>query len=419
VNSTNGRALFYWFVESQNNPSTDPVVLWLNGGPGCSSLDGFLYEHGPFRFDRSGTGNIFSSNDHLRANPFSWNKVANVLYLEAPAGVGFSYSNTTSDYFTNDNKTAADNYQFLVNFFQGFPEFQQNDFYIAGESYAGIYVPTLAYYTHMMNLQSNNIPINLKGILVGNGVTDEVYDSTSFIQFAYNHALYSPNLYTKIVENNCLNGANSIECGKLLIEMHSQIGNVNIYDIYKRCYEGDTSSFVDSKSAYHPLRSGPHVGLDPPCINNAAATQYLNMEATRTAIHARSIAQIGPWEICSDKVHYNKLYPSVLSAYELLTQYYRVLIYTGDSDGAVPYVGTVEWIQQLEAGNTPQKDWVAWTVNADGSAGYNATSQVAGYTTVYPNINLVTFKGAGHMVPQYKPREAFAMFSSFLGHSFP
>lgn len=111
----------------------------MNGGPGCSSLDGFLYEHGPFRFDRSGTGNIFSSNDTLRSNPYSWNKVANMIYLEAPAGVGYSYSNTTADYFTNDNKTAEDNYQFLINFFESYPEFAGNDFYIAGESYAGIY----------------------------------------------------------------------------------------------------------------------------------------------------------------------------------------------------------------------------------------------------------------------------------------
>jgi len=420
VDESAGRALFYWFVESQNNPSTDPVVLWLNGGPGCSSLDGFLYEHGPFRFDRSGTGNIFSHNDTLRSNPFAWNQVANMIYLEAPAGVGYSYSNTTSDYYTNDNKTAIDNYQFLLNFFAAYPEFAQNDFYVAGESYAGIYVPTLAYYIHEQNLISNAIPINLKGILVGNGVTDETYDAHSFTQFAFNHGLYSPNLYQQISENGCLAGPVSLKCDQLLVQMHNQVGNVNIYDIYKGCYESDASNAF---KAYSPLKSGfsgnKNVGLDPPCINNAAANQYLNMEATRTAIHALPASKIGPWEICSDKVVYNKLYPSVLGAYEVLTQYYRVLVYSGDSDGAVPYVGTMEWINAFESGNTPTKDWVAWSVLSAGSAGYDPTAQVAGYSTVYSNLNFVTIKGAGHMVPQYKPREGYAMFASFLAGSFP
>ena len=272
-----------------------------------------------------------------------------------------------------------------------------------------------------MNQNSNNFQINLKGILVGNGVTDETYDATSFTQFAYNHGLYSPTLYQQIVNDGCLDGPVSIQCDKLLLQMHEQVGNVNIYDIYKGCYESSGSL---SESSYSPLKfkfSGrnQNVGEDPPCINNAAATQYLNLPQTRTAIHALPQSAIGPWEICSDKVVYNKLYPSVLGAYEVLTQHYRVLVYSGDSDGAVPYVGTVEWIQSFESGNTPSKDWIAWSVISDGVAGYDPTAQVAGYATVYDNLNFITIKGAGHMVPQYKPREAFAFFSSFLAKSFP
>ena len=103
-------------------------MLWLNGGPGCSSLDGFFYEHGPFKFDRS----VGGSDSDLHYNPFAWNQVANVIYLEAPAGVGFSYSNTSSDYFTNDNQTAEDNWQFLASWFEAYPEYALNDFYITG-----------------------------------------------------------------------------------------------------------------------------------------------------------------------------------------------------------------------------------------------------------------------------------------------
>jgi len=418
VDQSHGRALFYWFVESQNDPSSDPVVLWLNGGPGCSSLDGFFYEHGPFHFDRSGTGNIFATNDTLHNNPVSWNKVANMIYLESPAGVGYSYSNTSSDYRTNDNKTAQDSYTFLENFFAAYPEFLQNDFYIAGESYGGIYVPTLAYYIHEQNQISSNTHINLKGILVGNGVTDEQYDAYSFYQFAYNHALYSPNLYNQMVAGGCLVSTAPLSCLPLYIQMQEQIGNVNIYDIYKGCYE--QSGLATKEHNYSPLRDSRLLGsrLDPPCINNAAATQYLNLPQTRAAVHAMSADLIGPWEICSDKVQYKKLYPSVVGAYEVLAQHYRILVYSGDSDGAVPYVGTLEWIRAFEQGKTPLKDWVSWT-QVGGVAQYNPDGQVAGYVTQYDNLNFITIKGAGHMVPQYKPVEAFAFFSGFLAGSFP
>jgi carboxypeptidase C (cathepsin A) len=75
------RALFYWFVESQNDPAKDPLVLWSNGGPGCSGLGGFMTEQGPFRPTADGK---------LEMNAHAWNKIANVVFIEQPAGVGFS-----------------------------------------------------------------------------------------------------------------------------------------------------------------------------------------------------------------------------------------------------------------------------------------------------------------------------------------
>jgi serine carboxypeptidase-like clade 2 len=99
-------------------------------GPGCSSVGGgMLSELGPFYPTPDGA--------HLKQNPYSWNKFSNLLFLESPSGVGFSYSNTTSDYVTGDKKTAEDSYKFLVQFFQLYPQYANSRFYIAGESYAG------------------------------------------------------------------------------------------------------------------------------------------------------------------------------------------------------------------------------------------------------------------------------------------
>jgi len=106
--------LHYWLVESETDPSNAPVVLWLNGGPGCSSLDGFIYEHGPFRLNETNHSQLLRF-DH------SWSKLANIVYLEAPVGVGFSYSDNSADYYRDDDNTAEDNMEAMQVFFDSFP----------------------------------------------------------------------------------------------------------------------------------------------------------------------------------------------------------------------------------------------------------------------------------------------------------
>ena len=156
--------LHYWFVESTGNPSTDPVAVWMNGGPGCSSLEGFLTELGPFSF----TGDRDSSGiPTMVDNPYAWTTVSSVLFLEQPAGVGFSYATNGSTH-SDDYIQSQNTYGFLLNWFKAYPEFASNEFFITGESYAGIYVPTLA--NRILDGNEAGMPyINLKGIAVGNG----------------------------------------------------------------------------------------------------------------------------------------------------------------------------------------------------------------------------------------------------------
>ncbi|WVZ71277.1 hypothetical protein U9M48_019883 [Paspalum notatum var. saurae] len=130
VNERNGRALFYWFFEAQASPAQKPLLLWLNGGPGCSSVGyGAASELGPLRVTKYGAG--------LEFNKFAWNREANLLFLESPVGVGFSYTNTSSDLTKLDDAfVAEDAYNFLVNWFKRFPQYKSHEFYISGESYA-------------------------------------------------------------------------------------------------------------------------------------------------------------------------------------------------------------------------------------------------------------------------------------------
>lgn len=154
-----GSNLHYWLVQSESTPDDAPVVLWLNGGPGCSSLDGFIYEMGPFEVTLQNT---------LIEREYRWNKNVNMLYIEAPVGVGFSYS-STGDYKCTDDRTAHESKLAVEKFFELFPEHNgpNSKFYIFGESYAGVYVPTLAEAIVQGTLDGTYTGATLAGIAVG------------------------------------------------------------------------------------------------------------------------------------------------------------------------------------------------------------------------------------------------------------
>ncbi|KAF2322614.1 hypothetical protein GH714_023174 [Hevea brasiliensis] len=189
------KALFYWFFEAEDGVSQKPLVLWLNGGPGCSSIAyGAAQELGPFLVRRDGS--------QLILNKYSWNKVANMLFLEAPVGVGFSYTNNSKDlHELGDRVTADDSHAFLINWFKRFPSFKSHNFYIAGESYAGHYVPQLAELIHDRNKEATkDSHINLKGFMIGNAVIHDETDLSGIVDYAWSHAIISDHLYHNVKE---------------------------------------------------------------------------------------------------------------------------------------------------------------------------------------------------------------------------
>ncbi|XP_074279099.1 serine carboxypeptidase-like 18 isoform X1 [Silene latifolia] len=132
--------LFYYFVESERDVATDPLMLWLTGGPGCSAFSGLVFEIGPFTFDypRSHSG---SGIPVLQLNPYSWTKVASIIFLDSPVGTGFSYATTHDGYYSNDTLQSSHIYQFLTKWLTNHPNFRTSPLYISGDSYAGQIVP--------------------------------------------------------------------------------------------------------------------------------------------------------------------------------------------------------------------------------------------------------------------------------------
>ncbi|CAN0863678.1 Serine carboxypeptidase-like 40, partial [Linum grandiflorum] len=329
VDPVNDRNMYYYFAEAQH-PDKDelPLVLWLNGGPGCSSLGyGAMTEQGPFR--------VASDGKALYGNKYSWNHVVNLLFVESPAGVGFSYSKNSSDYITGDIKTAHDNFVFLHNWLHKFPEYKGRDFYIAGESYAGHYVPQLAQNIVLNREKTIDNSINLKGIMIGNpAIDDETYNFGS-IDFLENHALASPEAVAA-VRKHCnfsseFTGNQTEECFAADDEVNDCIYDIFIYNIYA---EGCT--FNTGQPTNTPLPFS--ITEFDECSANYAE-YYLNREDVQEAMHANTTKIPHPWSSCSNHlVQYRQGSTSVLNEIQnMLHNNVTVMIYSGDIDGIVPF----------------------------------------------------------------------------------
>ncbi|CAA7406050.1 unnamed protein product [Spirodela intermedia] len=390
VDEKAGRALFYYLVEAPD-AAKRPLLVWFNGGPGCSSLGiGALEEIGPFR--------VMSDGKTLFSNPFAWNRVANVLFLESPAGVGFSYSNTTSDYDSNgDTQTAEDAYVFLVNWLERFPEYKHRDLFLAGESYAGHFAPQLAHAILRYNNQlPHGIVINLKGIAIGNAAINDLTDNKGMLDFFWTHALISDENHREIEQNcdfNVAEGIKNPKCDAAIEKAKLVMTQIDIYNIYgPLCYN---TSLVDP-----PKKSS--VKSSDPCIDYYVF-EYLNNPAVQKALHAISAGPDHPWMICND-FSWEDTVPSVLPALkELTANGIQVLVYSGDVDGRVPVTSSRYSVNALKLPvKTP---WHPWLV----------AQQAAGYVEVYEgNLTLVTVRGGGHQVPSSQPHRALVLIKYFL-----
>ncbi|KAE8038295.1 hypothetical protein FH972_010820 [Carpinus fangiana] len=394
VNKAAGHALYYYFVEAeQPSKETLPLLLWLNGGPGCSSLAyGAMQELGPFR--------VKSDGKTLFKNKYSWNYAANVLFLESPAGVGFSYSNTTSDYSKMGDKiTAADNYVFLVNWLERFPEYKSRPFYISGESYAGHYVPQLAHTILYHNKKANRTIINLKGIIIGNAVINDETDERGMYDYFATHALVPDRVVSQIQKYCDFSpnaGNQSRACNEATDAVSPNIDNINIYNIYAPlCFS--TNITVRPKKA-------SILNFDP--CSDYYVYAYLNRPDVQEAMHANVTKLTHDWEPCSDILTAWLDSPSTIIPllHEFMANGLRVWVFSGDTDGRVPVTSTTYSINKM---HLPVKTtWHPWFFKGE----------VGGYTEVYKgDLTFATVRDAGHQVPSFQPARGLSLIKHFLG----
>ncbi|KAK6796260.1 hypothetical protein RDI58_003961 [Solanum bulbocastanum] len=401
VNETHGRALFYWFFEATTNSSKKPLLLWLNGGPGCSSIGyGEAEELGPFLTQKN--------KPELKLNHFTWNKAANLLFLESPVGVGFSYTNTSTDIKElGDTITAQDSYKFLVNWFRRFPQFKSHKFYIAGESYAGHYVPQLAEQIFDNNKKiKKEDRINFKGFMIGNALMDDETDQKGMINYAWDHAVISDHLYDSIkrVCNFSLKPVGD-DCDNLLNQYFAVYKILDMYSLYApNCVNSNFSTLPNSLSTIEGWLKRP-TGYDP-CLSDYTET-YMNRPDVQAALHANITKIPYPWTHCSNNISFwnDAPFSMLPTMKKLIDGGLRVWVYSGDTDGRIPVTSTRLTLRKL--GLKINEDWTPW---------YTNNKQVGGWTVGYDGLYFVTIRGAGHQVPTFKPKQALQLVRHFLSN---
>ncbi|XP_020219441.1 serine carboxypeptidase-like 45 [Cajanus cajan] len=401
VDGKNQRALFFYFAEAEKDALSKPLVLWLNGGPGCSSLGvGAFSENGPFR----------PKGEALVRNQFSWNREANMLYLETPIGVGFSYSTDTSSYEgVNDKITARDNLVFLQNWFVKFPEYRNRSLFIVGESYAGHYVPQLA--ELMLRFNKKEKLFNLKGVALGNPVLEFATDFNSRAEFFWSHGLISDTTF-KMFTSVCnysryvreyYNGAVSPICSSVMNQVSTETSRfVDKYDV---TLDVCLSSVFSQTKVLNPQQVTETIDV---CVEDETVN-YLNRKDVQSALHARLVG-VQRWSACSNVLDYelgDLEIPTITVVGKLVKEGIPVLVYSGDQDSVIPLTGSRTLVHKLskELGLKTTVPYRVWFER----------QQVGGWTQVYGNIlSFATIRGASHEAPFSQPERSLVLFKSFL-----
>jgi len=320
VDPPNNGNMFFWFFPALNNPETAPVVIWLQGGPGRSSMFGALKLHGPVLTTVDEEGNL----DGVRVNPNTWARKHNIIYIDNPVGAGFSFSDKMP---TTHEEVADILYEFLQQWFQLFPEYQSNPFYPFGQSYAGKWVPNIARKIHEENKNGvDNIYINLTGVGIGDGLMSPYHEGR------YANYLYSSGLLDANQRDECL--AIEEELQNLIKE-----GNFSAaYDSWSHVND-KTMDYMHCYNSYNMLKCD---GDDPFEYNYE---DFCNLDSTRLALH------VGDIEFNSGNDVYRSMMPVIMTDsvedVELCLENYRTLIYNGMYDIIVHHTGVADMILDL------------------------------------------------------------------------
>ncbi|CAG0881442.1 unnamed protein product [Cyprideis torosa] len=414
VNKTTNSNLFFWYFPSSSlissRPSMHspealtfqadpkaPLLLWLQGGPGGSSLFGLFNEHGPFSVDKNLT---------LVPREYAWTKKYSMLYIDNPVGTGFSYTDSEEGYVTNEAEVARDLYIGLSAFFKYFPEVAEVDFYITGESYAGKYVPAITEKIHSMNANSVRKTMNLKGMAIGDGLCDpqNMLNYGDYLKYV---GLFAKHYIGLISEKQRLYFMSKQNKIRELIKTNQSMRAFREFD---ELLNGDlvpyTSYFYNVTGSNYYFN---YLQFEEP-EDFSYYSKYVNKADVRKRLH------VGNRPFNDGKAVEKHLMGDVMNSVAhkvktILDANYKVLFYSGQLDIIVAYPLTLnflknlEWSGQAEYLNATRTIWRIDT---------QPKPTVAGYITEAKNLKVVLVRDAGHIVPYDQPMHAFDLISRFI-----
>lgn len=368
------------------------MLLWLQGGPGASSLFGLFTEIGPFNID--GKMDVVD-------RAINWNSNHHLVFLDNPLGTGFSFTEDLASMATNEDEVGADLLEAMTQFFTLFPELRKNDFFVTGESYAGKYVPACAYAIHEANAKNETNRINLKGIAIGDGAFDPAGQFYNFGELLY---------YLGMVDANEKAQFDAYEASwKKKMAAEDYVGAFRVFDemLNGDFYSHGTyyANVTGMGANYFNINQGP----DGSSLTENYFIDWLNTTAGRSAMNVGS----RPYAVFNNTVETQLLgdwMRGVVPKLVVLLETYRVLIYSGAYDVILGAPLTEQALRGIEWSG--QKEFLSakkatWTVKG-------AKPDLAGYVRTVGGFSQVVVRGAGHMVPGDQPTRALDMITRFV-----
>lgn len=414
-NDRHGELMFWLFLP--NDHSFDSLGMWLNGGPGCSSFGaGLAFENSPVVIQPRPAGYCcMSHHEPFVYNEFAWTQAAAMLYIEQPVNVGFSHGGPDP---INEEDIASDVYSFLRNFYDVFEDLLQSQLFIVGESYAGMYAPSIAHYIHQQNLKyqaghtSGRIAIPLGGVALGNGWVDARVQGPITIDYAYWHGMIDS--YTRDALHaeweHCMHSRDPTEPEPF-----------HKFTVPDDCSMMEGALMAAGAGAWSHMPSGPNTydvtTWDPYSIlfhNNNTIDNFFNNRKVQKAIHAREIE----WQSCipgagrrrrleSGLLDQDRPISTLPYLAELLNAGKQVLVYNGDRDLSTCAQGSEVLLNSMQwkgADGWPRAPRGLWIVN----------NTVAGYTKEHLGLKFVVVYNSGHLVPFNQPAPALDLFKRFI-----
>ncbi|KAH7432982.1 hypothetical protein KP509_07G049200 [Ceratopteris richardii] len=379
--------MFYMFFESRGDKAKDPVVLWMSGGPGCSSELALFYENGPFQ--------ITNSLD-LTWNEHGWDKASSIIFVDQPVGTGFSYTTDMRDMRHDEKGVSEDMYHFLQAFFKAHPDFADNDFFVTGESYAGHYVPAVTSRIHKANKAREGSHINLKGFAIGNGLTNPAIQYKAYADYAVDMGLITEASRDQIAKlyptcersiKHCGStgtfscAAAYILCNSIFTTIMAEVGAVNYYDIRSKC-QGSL------------------------CYDFSNMENYLNQQSVREALGVGDRKFVS----CSPVVYKYMIMDWMrnleVGIPELLEDGIQLLVYAGEYDLICNWLGNSRWVSQIEWSGKNKYD-------AASMKPFLVDGEEAGIFQHHGPLTFLKVHNAGHMVPMDQPKASLEMIKRF------